>query len=167
MLGSTYREGQKFLDVLLFEEQSIIQWHHLKICSFELQDGMHQLQLPMTYQPTSLKRYRDKVNKTNATSLHKVKNLFYSGQFTDCILEMLDSSEDCFIDAIFLSIALGPNHLQKLKTRFSLEQLLLDREMKKVVRDQLKHGLESEWTTKCLDLSALYALFLSQMVYYK
>jgi len=105
---------------------------------------------------------RDRINKkkldksllmentyTNVDNLCHIKSVFFSGDFTSFLIQLLGSSEQYLIDSVHISFIL--NSLGLLKTRFSLAKLLYNSETRNIVRDNVV-DLAMEYSTKCIDL---------------
>jgi hypothetical protein len=111
-------------------------WIYLKLASFEFvkdHDSVTQpinisfINLPQPYMRYSMKDFQNKVTdllkkreitKGSAEKFDALKMLFYSGQFTKFVSQMLSLDQDYFLDSVHLIIALKSMNL--IATKFQM-----------------------------------------------
>ena len=102
----------------------------------------------------------ENTQQNQSSTLSHLKSLFYSGDFTNFLLQLLGTSDNYLIDSVHIAIIL--NSLGLLKTRFNLSKFLYCSDTKNLIKGNIA-DLTLEYSSKCIDLQALYTFYLAQM----
>lgn len=127
------------------------------------------VELPLNYRRVTLQQLRDqheaeehdapveRLRITKIERLRMAKKLFYCGNFTKCLQDLLATSDDFLVDTVHISVVLLT--LGVVKTKFTLTKLLYDEETRLLVKNGVR-DLQEEYTSKCLDVQALFSFYL-------